>query len=189
MHQWRRHFSRRCSISISSLQRTSHRNFPDDDPLRVVGYDESGKPLPAGDSKITKKVYQRRLRDYAAEFDEMARRRIAVLTDIDAINKDIVRLKQAEEAAKKIQAFRENERTRLTSDLAGVRKERAAIEKHLTEINKLLARARQLTAELTVRNDQLTAELAARQLRAGNPPAGSATPAKSTEPLALGSAK
>jgi hypothetical protein len=161
----------------------------DDDPLRVVGFDENRKPLPAGDSKITKKEYRRRLRDYAAEFDEMARRRIAVLTDIDAIKKDIVRLTQAEEAAKKIQAFRENERTRLTSDLAGVTKERAAIEKHLAEVNKLLARARQLTAELTARNQQLTAELAARQFRAGKPAGGSATPAKTVEPLALGSVK
>lgn len=161
----------------------------DDDPLRVVGFDENRKPLPAGDSKITKKENRRRLRDYAAEFDEMARRRIAVLTDIDAIKKDIVRLTQAKEAADKIQAFRENERTKLTSDLAGVTKERAAIEKHLAEVNKLLARARQLTAELTARNEQLTAELAARQLRAGRPPGGSTTPAKSAEPLALGSVK
>jgi hypothetical protein len=161
----------------------------DDDPLRVVGSDENGKPLPPGDSKITKKLYRRRLRDYAAEFDEMARRRIAVLTDIDAINKDIVRLTQALEAAKKLQAFREDERTKLTSDLAGVTKEHAAIEKHLAELNKLLARARQLTDELIIRNDQLTAELAARQLRGGRPPGGSATPSKLTEPLALGSVK
>ena len=71
-----------------------------------------------------------------------------MLTDTDAIKKDIDRLTLAEEAAKKIQAFRENERTKLTSDLAGLVKEAAAIEKHLAEVNKLLARARQLTADL-----------------------------------------
>jgi hypothetical protein len=162
---------------------------PDDDPFRVVGFDESGKPLPPGDSKAVKKLYERRIREYAAEFDEMARRRIAVLTDIDAIKKDIVRLTQALDAAKKLQAFREDERTKLTSDLAGLTKERATIEKHLAEVNKLLARARQLTAELMARNEQLTAKLAARQLRGGSPPGGSATPSKLTEPLALGSAK
>jgi HSP20 family molecular chaperone IbpA len=77
------------------------------------------------------KLYQRRLRDYAAEFDELKRRRIAMLTDKDAIEKDIVRLKQAEDAATKIQAFRTDERTKLTSDLAGLEKERTAIERHL----------------------------------------------------------
>jgi hypothetical protein len=143
----------------------------DDDPIRVVGYDENGKPLPPGGdlSKAAKKIYQRRLRDYAAEFDGLVRRRIAMLTDIDALNKDIARLKQAEEAAKKIQAFRENERTKLTSDLAGIDKERAAIKKHLDDVNKLLARARELTAELLRRNEKLAAELAARQLRPAKP--------------------
>jgi hypothetical protein len=175
--------------SVNDYVRDGKPATADDDPLRVVGFDENGKPLPAGDSKITKKVYQRRLRDYAAEFDEMARRRIAMLTDIDAINKDIVRLTQAKDAADKIQAFRENERTKLTSDLAGVTKERAAIEKHLTEVNKLLARARQLTKDLMQRNDQLAAELAARQLQAPKPAGGAATPGKAAAPLVLGSVK
>jgi hypothetical protein len=160
----------------------------DDDPVRVVGYDENNKPLPPSDiSKATKKLYQRRLRDYAAEFDDLARRRIAMMTEKDAIQKDIVRLTQAEEAAKKIQAFRENERTKLTGDLAGLMRERAAIEKHLAEVNKLLARARQLTAELMRRNDQLAAELAARQLRTPRPAGGASGATKSAGPLALGS--
>jgi hypothetical protein len=164
---------------------------PDDDPFRVVGFDENNKPLPSGAdlSKATKKLYQRRLRDYAAEFDELSRRRIAMLTDRDALNKDIDRLKLAEDAAKKIQDFRQNERTKLTSDLAGLVKERTAIEKHLADVNKLLARARQLTAELKLRNDRLAAELAARQLQAPKPAGGSAKPAKSAAPLALGTGK
>jgi hypothetical protein len=159
----------------------------DDDPIRVVGFDENGKALPAGDSKIVKKLYERRLRDYAAEFDDLARRRIAMMTEADAIKKDIVRLTEAEEAAKKIQAFRENERTKLTSDLAGIMKERTAIEKHLADVNKLLARARQLTDDLIVRNERLAAELAARHSQVPKPAGGGATPAKSAAPLALGS--
>lgn len=159
----------------------------DDDPVRVVGYDENNKPLPPADiGKATKKLYQRRLRDYAAEFDDLARRRIAMMTEKDAIQKDIVRLTQAEAGAKKIQGFRENERTKLTGDLAGLMKERAAIEKHLAEVNKLLARARQLTADLMRRNDQLAAELATRQLQAPKPAGGASGPAKSAGPLALG---
>jgi len=175
--------------TVNEYVRDGKPSTADDDPLRVVGFDENGKPLPPGDSKATKKLYQRRLRDYAAEFDEMARRRIAMLTDIDAINKDITRLKQAEDAAKKIQAFRENERTKLTSDLAGITKERTAIEKHLAEVNKLLARARQLTTDLMHRNEQLAAELAARQLPAPKPAGGGAISGKAAAPLALGTVK
>jgi hypothetical protein len=175
--------------SVNEYIRDGKPATADDDPLRVIGFDENNKPLkPADISKATKKLYQRRLRDYAAEFDVLARRRIAMLTDKDAIEKDIVRLTQAEDAAKKIQAFRESERTKLTSDLAGLMKERAAIEKHLAEVNKLLARARQLTADLMHRNDKLAAELAARQLQTPKP-AGTAIPAKSAAPLALGSVK
>lgn len=175
--------------SVNEYIRDGKPATADDDPVRVVGLDENGKPLPPGDiSKATKKVYQRRLRDYAAEFDELARRRIAMATEADAIRKDIDRLTQAEDAAKKIKAFRENERTKLTSDLAGLMKERTAIEKHLADVNKLLARARQLTAELTVQNDRMAAELAARQLQAPKP-AGGAASGKSAAPLALGSVK
>jgi hypothetical protein len=176
--------------TVNEYVRDGQPSTPDDDPLHVVGYDENGKPLPPGDlSKATKKLYQRRLRDYAAEFDELKRRRIAMLTDKDAIEKDIVRLKQAEDAATKIQAFRTDERTKLTSDLAGLEKERTAIERHLAEVNKLLARARQLTADLILRNDQLAAELAARQVQAPKPAGGAGSPAKPAGPLALGSVK
>src|SRR5258708_11722476 len=116
--------------TVNEYIRDGKPSTADDDPLHVVGFDENGKPLPPGDiSKATKKLYQRRLRDYAAEFDELKRRRIAMLTDKDAIEKDIVRLKQAEDAATKIQAFRADERTKLTSDLAGLEKERTAIER------------------------------------------------------------
>jgi hypothetical protein len=175
--------------SVNEYIRDGKPATADDDPVRVVGFDENGKPLPPGDiSKAAKKLYQRRLRDYAAEFDELARRRIAMATEADAIKKDIDRLTLAEDAAKKIQAFRENERTKLTSDLAGITKERTAIEKHLAEVNKLLARARQLTADLMSRNDQLAAELAARQLQAPKPAGGTVIP-KAAAPLALGSVK
>jgi hypothetical protein len=52
-----------------------------------------------------------------------------------------------------------------------------------------LARARQLTADVMRRNDQLAAELAARQLQSPKPAGGAASPAKSATPLALGNVK
>ena len=83
-----------------------------------------------------------------------------------------------------------DQRQKLTTELAGITKERDAIEKHLAQVEQLLAKARQLTAEVMAHNRQLAAELAARQLRtrpAGNNGAGSST--KQPEPLALGRAK
>jgi hypothetical protein len=162
----------------------------DDDPNRVVGEDENGKRLPPNEiAKATKKLYQRRLRDYALEFDELARRRIVMLTDIDAVNKDIDRLKAAQEVAKELQARREDERKKLTSDLAGAIKERDAIQKHLDQVKQQIARAHQLIDEILRSNAQMADELRDRQLRSRPAGSGAVSPAKSTGPLALESAK
>ena len=141
---------------------------------------------PTKSTKPAKTLYQRRLRDYAAEFDEFVRRRVAMLAEIDAIKKDIEQLTAAQEVAKKLQASRTEERAKLTADLAGVTKEREAIEKHLAEVEKLLAKARQLTAEMLEKNRKLTAELTARQLPSRPSDGGNGSTAKSAEPLALG---
>jgi hypothetical protein len=158
-----------------------------DEPDRVVGLDENGNRLPPKEiGKAVKKVYQRRLRDYASDFDELIRRRVATFADIDAVKRDIDRLKAAQEVANHLKAFREDEQKKLTSDLAGINKERDAIQKHLEQVNKLLARARDLTAELMHRNDQMAAELAARQLQSRRPGNGATTPVNAGGPLALG---
>lgn len=157
----------------------------DDDPARRIGVDENNALIPPGSSTAAvKTLYQRRRRDYAGEFDEAIRQRIAMRADIDAVKRDIEDLTAAEEVAKKIQTFRTAERQKLTADLAGVTKEREAIEKHLRDVEQLLAKARDLTAQLLEHNRQLAAQLAAKQ-RAANPAGrGAAPPAKPTPPLA-----
>ncbi len=176
--------------SVNEYLRNGKEATADDDPLRKVGIGEDEKPLPPDQIGAAVKVlYQRRLRDYAAEFDELARRRISMLAEIDAVKKDIEQLTAAEVVAKKLEAFRTDERQKLTTDLAGINKERQAIEQHLAQVEQLLAKARQLTADAMAHNRQLAAELAARQLRprpAGN---GAGSPAKPPEPLALDRAK
>lgn len=162
----------------------------DDDPLRVVGVDENGNRLPPGDlAKAVKKLYFRRLHDYAAEFSELIRRRVVMLTDEDAVKKDIARLESAQQVADQLKTARQDEARKLKSDLAGVTKERDAIEQHLAGVKKLLARALELTADLQKKNDQLANELTVRQL--GQKPAkpqggGSETPENVVAPLALG---
>jgi hypothetical protein len=174
--------------TVNEFLRNGKEATADDPPNRKVGIDENGQPLPPDQmSKATKVLYQRRLRDYALELDELARRRVAMLADIDAVKTDIDELEASEEVAKKLQEFRTGERQKLTTDLAGVTKERQAIEKHLAQVQQLLAKAQQLTADTLKQNHQLAAELAARQL-GGRPAAapGTSTQPKRPEPLALG---
>jgi hypothetical protein len=176
--------------SLNEYLRHGKEATADDDPHRKLGLDENGVPLPPDDiGKATKVVYQRRLRDYAVEFDEMWRRRIAMRAQIDAVTKDIEQLTAADESAKKLQAALTDQRQKLTFELDKVTKDRVAIKKHLADVEQLLVKARQLTAEVMAHNRQLAAQLAARQLRtrpAGNN--GADSPTREPEPLALGRA-
>ena len=89
--------------------------------------------------KAVKKVYQRRLRDYATEFGELNRQRVMLMASIAAVTEDNARLKTAPASAEKLGAFREEEIRKLNIDLAGVTKERAIIEKHLATVEQQLA--------------------------------------------------
>ena len=62
--------------SVEEYLRHGKDAVPDDPPERVVGFDADGKRLPPDQvDQAAKKVYQRRLRDYATEFDVLSRRR------------------------------------------------------------------------------------------------------------------
>jgi hypothetical protein len=154
-----------------------------DDPVdRKIGLDADGNRLPPDQlDAASKVVYQRRLRDYATEFDEMVRRRVVMQADYVATQQDIERLTQTIDSAKKLQAFREDELRRLQHDLAGLQKERAAIEQHLAQLERQVDRARELLSETMRRNRELVEQLAARQLRAGR----TISPTPTAGPLAL----
>jgi len=168
--------------SVDEYLRHNKEATSDDDPFRKFGFDADGKPLPPDEiGKAAKVLYQRRLRDYAAEFDELDRRRIALKTEKEAVEKDIAQLVAAKAIADKLQAFRTDEKNKLTSDLAGITKEREAIEKHLAQVEQLLAKARQLTADTMAQNRKLVSELAARQPRQNPAQQGHVVPAKPTQ--------
>ena len=156
---------------------------PDDDEWHVIGFDEEGNQVgPENIDKAVKKVYQRRLRDYAVEFAELNRQRVILLANIDAVKTDTERLKSALVSAKKLEAFRQEEIRKLGIDLAGVQKERELIEQHLTTVQQQLANARQLLTQAIAENRRLTDELTQRDAqlreRSGSVPAEG--------PLALG---
>lgn len=157
-----------------------------DEEQRKAGFDENDKRLPPDQiGEAVKVLYQRRLRDYALEFDELAKRRAMLSTDLQGVILDIERLTAALASAQELQAFREDEKRRLTSDLAGVTKEREAIAAHLKLVQQQLARAKALLAETLERNRRLAEQLAARQARAAEPLGGPPSPAESRGRLAL----
>jgi uncharacterized membrane-anchored protein YhcB (DUF1043 family) len=155
----------------------------DDDPLRVAGFDETGKRLPPDQlSTAARKLYQRRLRDYSVEFDELARRRLVLAVDIAAGKNDLERLQAALTSAQELQAFREDEIKKLQVDLAGATKDQQAIEQHLAKLKQQLERGNQLLAETLQRNRELVRQLAARS----GVSSSAAPSAQPTGPLALG---
>jgi hypothetical protein len=167
--------------SVEEYLRHGKEAGPDDPDERKVGLDADGNRLPPEKlGEAAKVVYQRRLRDYATEFDELGRRRIVMEADIAAVRKDIERLAASNESAKKLQAYRQNDIQRLKTDLAGISNERQAIERHLAQVEQQRARVRELLDATLKRNSALARQLAAQQLRSGR------SPAQQTGPLALG---
>jgi hypothetical protein len=137
---------------------------PDDDEWHVVGYDEEGNLLGPNDiGKAVKKVYQRRLRDYATEFGELNRQRVMLMASVAGVTEDNARLKAAQASAEKLSAFREEEIRKLNVDLAGVTKERALIEKHLATVEQQLATTRKLLDQAIAENRRLSDDLTRRE--------------------------
>ena len=159
-----------------------------DEEWRKAGFDANDKRLPPdkiGDA--VKVLYQRRLRDYALEFDQLAKQRAVLMTDLEGVKLDNERLKTALASANELQAFREDEIEKLRTDLTGVTKEREAIAAHLKLVEQQLAKAQALLAETLRRNREMARQLAARQARKVKPNGGPSTPAESRGPLALDS--
>jgi hypothetical protein len=139
--------------SVNEFIRHGKEAGPDDEEIRQAGFDETGKRLPPDQlAQAPRKLYQRRLRDYAVEFDELAQRKRELLVDIDGIRKDNERLATALESAKKLQAYREEEARKLHTDLSGITKERQAIEQHLAQLRQRIDRGRKLLED-TLRNN------------------------------------
>jgi uncharacterized membrane-anchored protein YhcB (DUF1043 family) len=163
---------------------------PDDDQWHRMGVDEDGKPVgPDNMDKAAKILYQRRLRDYSVEFDELARDRVVLLANIAGVTKDNERLKAALVSAKQLQSFREIEQQKLGVDLAGITKERAAIEQHLARVQQELAEKRDKLAENLDENARLAEQLARLQAQWKGSNEKKSTSAAPVVPLALSNGK
>jgi len=170
--------------SLSEYLRVGTEAGPDDDQWHRVGVDAEGNPVgPDEMDKAVKVLYQRRLRDYNREFDELMRQRVVLLADMAGVLKDNERLKIALDSARQLEAFREDEIRKLQTDLAGVVKERQLIEAHLATVQQQLANARQALEQALAYNERLAARLAQLQTQRRSLDGASATPAEG--PLAL----
>lgn len=177
--------------SVSEYLRHGKEANADDDDLRKAGFDENDKRLPPADfATAAKKKYQRRLRDYALEFDQLAKQRAVLATDLEGVKLDIGRLDASLSDAKKLQAAREAEIQKLNIDLTGVKKEHDAIAAHLKLVEQQLSHAEALLAETLRHNHEMAQELAARQSRRLQPVGDNPSPAAAPRgPLALETAR
>lgn len=152
--------------SVQEYIRDGTEAGPDDDQWHRAGYDEEGNLLGPDDTeKAVRVAYRRRLRDYTVEFEELARERVLLLADVNAVTTDNQRLQTALASARELQGFREEELRKLQIDLAGVTKEREAIESHLAMVEQQLADIEQQLASTLRENRRLADELTAIQLR------------------------
>lgn len=135
-----------------------------DDPHNLIGLDENGNRVPEDKiANAAKKIFQRPLRDYAFLFDELAEEKVALMARIDAVREDNAKLEAALASAKKLSAFREDQKKLMSSDLAGMKQDRAAIEKHLAAVKSMLENAVKLVDDLLAENSKLARELTERE--------------------------
>jgi hypothetical protein len=138
----------------------------DDDEWHVAAFDESDRqlgPEAAAAADNVRYRYNRTLRDYGFLFQNLAQQRVVMLADLAAMEKDIERLTQALEGADQLRTFREDEKEKLAVDLAGMIKDRQAIERHLAQVERQVHVAKNLFERTIRENAQRARQLAQRQ--------------------------
>lgn len=134
---------------------------PDDDEWHKVGVDADGNILtPDQSAQAVTELYRRPLRDYNLLFQEYKKRYVSMQADKIALTEDNTQLKQSLASAKQVQAAYEARRTKLQFDLAGVTKDRQAIDNHLTQVRTQLTHAEKLISATQAENVRLAEELA-----------------------------
>ena len=128
----------------------------DDDEWHRVGYDEEGKVLdPSNWGAAVKFVYQRSLRDYNLLFQEYSKRYTQMEADYNALTADNKQLEKTLASAKKLQSAHEQRQQALNGDLAGVTRDRTAMEAHSTQVTTQLGNAQALLSDVVKQNAEL----------------------------------
>lgn len=152
--------------SVEEYIRQGTEATTDDDEWHVIGLDANDERLgPDEMDQAVKRLYDRPLRDYAYLFEESAREKAVLLAAQDAVTEDNAKLEAALASANELSQFREAERTALTSDLDGMNRDLAAVDKHRDLVLRQLSNAQKLIAGLLADNSARARELTERQMR------------------------
>jgi chromosome segregation ATPase len=175
------------AASIEEYLRHGQTSNQDDDEFRKAAYDDAGNRLGPDETEgAVQTVYHRRLRDYALEFRDLTERRAVLLTAVAGLTLDNQRLADALASAERLMAFRQDEANKLNSDLAGLSKDRQAVDRLLAMVEQQVERIRTLLEEKLRDNSRLASELAARQTAAAAAILQAQGPAETPTPLAAG---
>lgn len=132
----------------------------DDDDWHKTGYNADGELVKPDDwDASTQFKYRRTLRDYNLYFQELSKRYTQMEADYNALSEDNKQLEKALASAKQVQAFREQEQSKLRNDLTGVSRDRQAIEAHQSQVDTQLSNAKALLDDLQTDNSRLAEEL------------------------------
>ena len=118
------------------------------------------------------------MRDYAILFAQLAKQRVELQVQRDALTTAVAGYKAAQENALKVIALRQNEKRDLGADFQHMQADRSAIESLLKTIQKQVANAGQLLETAIKYNAELARQLTQRQTgMLGAIPLGLAAPA------------
>lgn len=150
--------------SVEEYLRDGGEVRPDDDPMRVMGIDEDGRLVGPDDlNSDHRKVYRRKLRDYAYLFQEEAKRQSELRAEGRALTSTLAQLQEAQEGAEKVKAFRAQEQQKLKHDLAGATRDQKAAEDHLASLTEQLDNAKKLLDRTLAANARTAEQLASLQ--------------------------
>ena len=151
--------------SVEEFIRHGQEATADDNEFDRVGLDENDKPLPPENiDQAVKFLFDRPLRDYAFLFAHLAQERILLQSRIQAVTEDNAKLTQSIASAKKTGEFRQQQAVLLQEDLAGMRKDRQAIEAHRDMLSQMVANAQQQISRTLEQNLQQAQQLTQGQL-------------------------
>lgn len=154
---------------IEQFVRHGQEATDDDDPLDVIHLDENGNRVdPDTAEKVVKKVYERPLRDYAYLFGELARQKVVLIAELQAVAEDNAKIKVALDSARKLTKFRQQEIKDLKVDLDAVQTEQQVAEAHRDQVLRGLQTAKARIDTLLAENSSLASRFRDAQLQLVN---------------------
>ena len=153
------------AASVEEYLRHGSLATDDDDQWHIIGLDENGERVgPDSVDQAVKRLFDRDLRDYAFIFNQLAGQKVSILARLRAVTKDNAMLVAALQGAEATGQFRQQQIDALSSDLAGMKQDRAAIESHRDAVLSQLQHFQDRIADYLQANSALARRFTAQQL-------------------------